>query len=107
MHKAAPTPRIRGANPYGHLYGSARWKKIRADQLRQHPLCAYCQRDHDRVTIATVCDHITPHKGNEARFWSGPFQSLCKSCHDTVKASEEGRARKRVKIALDGWPERE
>lgn len=44
-----------------------------------------------RVEAATVCDHITPHKGDEGLFWDGPFQSLCKVHHDASKAFEEAR----------------
>ena len=95
---------MRADKPYGHLYGSARWKKLRLRQLQAEPLCRYCKRK-DQVREATVCDHIDPHKGDEVKFWSGPFQSLCRDCHNTTKAQEEGRARVKVAIGLDGWPE--
>ena len=48
-------------------------------------------RNAGRVTVATVCDHVIPHKGDLHLFWTGPFQSLCKTCHDSAKAIEEGR----------------
>ena len=37
------------------------------------------------VVAASVCDHIVPHKGNKELFFAGPFQSLCKKCHDGTK----------------------
>lgn len=43
-----------------------------------------------RVTEATVCDHVMPHKGNVVKFWAGPFQSLCKHHHDVKTIMEDG-----------------
>lgn len=73
---------------HSHLYNSRAWRKRRALQLRHEPLCRYCQR-MGRVTEATVADHIEPHRGDLDKF-NGPLQSLCKLCHDSVKAREEG-----------------
>jgi hypothetical protein len=42
---------------------------------------------------ATVCDHVTPHRGDVAKFWSGPFQSLCQPCHDREKQRAEAASR--------------
>lgn len=67
---------------YKRWYKTARWQKLRARQLQDEPVCRMCL---PRATIATVCDHITPHRGDEAKFWSGPFQSLCKPHHDRDK----------------------
>ena len=72
------------------LYNNRRWRKLRAAQLDREPLCRMC-RDRGRATVATVCDHVIPHKGDLHLFWTGPFQSLCKTCHDSAKAIEEGR----------------
>lgn len=89
--KPAPTRRQsdvdagRGsAGQHSNLYSHRRWRRIRADQLRREPLCRFCD-SNGRVTEATVCDHIDPHRGDLAKFWAGPFQSLCKHCHDGEK----------------------
>ena len=42
-----------------------------------------------RVTAATVCDHVEPHRGNADRFWHGKRQSLCKQHHDSAKQAFE------------------
>lgn len=42
-----------------------------------------------RKTKATVVDHVEPHRGDPVRFFRGPFQSLCKPHHDSVKQSFE------------------
>ena len=81
-------------------YNTAAWQRLRANQLALHPLCVYCQRE-GMVVLATVCDHITPHRGDIDLFWDGPFQSLCKHCHDSVKQYEEKGGKV---VGLDGWP---
>lgn len=73
---------------YNHLYNTREWRMIRRMQLMEHPLCAMCEQE-GRVTEATVCDHITPHRGDLKLFFEGPFQSLCKLHHDGAKQSEE------------------
>lgn len=85
------------------LYNSTRWRNLRLAQLRSDPLCAMCKAD-GKVTPATVCDHVVPHKGNPERFFGGPFQSLCKPCHDRHKQSEERTGRPALPRGPDGWP---
>ena len=74
--------------PWAHLYNRADWKRIRHYQLSAHPMCVMC-RAIGRIEAATVCDHITPHKGDVEKFFAGPFQSLCKACHDGAKQSQD------------------
>jgi hypothetical protein len=57
-----------------------------------------------RVTPATVADHIVPHKGNVTLFVTGELQSLCQSCHSTVKQSEERHGYSKRVDPLTGWP---
>lgn len=73
---------------WAHLYNARSWRKRRAEQMRAEPLCRYCKR-LGRITAATIADHIEPHRGDLIKF-AGPLQSLCKPCHDSVKAREEG-----------------
>ena len=69
-------------------YGAA-WQRARLRFLREHPLCAMCERD-GRVTSATVVDHITPHRGDRALFWNeANWQPLCKRHHDAEKQRAE------------------
>ena len=87
----------------GNWYGTARWQKLRARHLASEPLCRMCLEDKT-LTAANVCDHIEPHNGDYDKFWSGPFQSLCKRHHDSDKKMIEA-GRPKVRISLDGWPE--
>jgi len=85
------------------LYQNPRWRKIRANQLKIEPLCRICLHD-GLTTPATICDHIEPHRGNLIKFWNGPFQSLCKVCHDSKKQTLEKSGRVIKKIGVDGYP---
>jgi 5-methylcytosine-specific restriction protein A len=87
---------------WNDLYSSARWQRIRRHQLREHPLCKYCA-ETGIVEPATICDHVEPHHGDRNKFWSGPFQSLCKRCHASAKRFVETRGY-RPDVGLDGWP---
>jgi 5-methylcytosine-specific restriction protein A len=88
---------------FAHLYNTTRWRAIRKGQLQREPLCAMCQKA-GRIKLATVCDHIDPHKGDQAKFYAGPFQSLCQSCHSSDKQRQEATGVVRQTIGADGWP---
>ncbi|TIN38838.1 MAG: HNH endonuclease [Mesorhizobium sp.] len=70
-------------------YNSAKWKKLRMSVLvRDRFTCQRCKL-LESDTSKLVCDHITPHRNDEAKFWSGPFQTLCRNCHSGAKQKEE------------------
>lgn len=69
------------------LYNQAAWKRIRARQLSQHPLCARCL-SMGKVASAEHVDHVFPHRRDSAKFIMNLFQSLCASCH-TEKGQDE------------------
>lgn len=67
-----------------------RWRKERRDYLKANSLCVECLKE-ERVTAATVVDHIIPAKGNPELFWDRDnWQSLCKPHHDRKTATEDG-----------------
>lgn len=67
-----------------------RWQQYRASFLRRHPLCVHCERE-GRVRASREVDHIVPSKPGEPRFWNPTnHQALCKSCHSTKTATENG-----------------
>ncbi len=86
-------------------YNDRKWHKLRRRHLSEHPLCVLCQR-LKRVTVATVVDHIEPHRGNEVLFWNpGNLQSLCPHCHSSVKQAEErGGVAYDTACGVDGLP---
>jgi 5-methylcytosine-specific restriction enzyme A len=76
--------RKRQGDPVRRLKKTSRWQKLRAEQLRAEPLCRM-HSARGEVVEATICDHVEPHRGDLEKFWAGPFQSLCKACHDGEK----------------------
>lgn len=90
------------SRPWRHLYSTKRWHRLRWHQLQAEPLCRYCAA-MGRTTAATVVDHITPHKGDEALFFGGALQSLCKGCHDSAKQRLE-KSGSLPGCDVNGWP---
>lgn len=81
-----------------------KWQKAREGYLRSHPFCVDHQRAGELVQ-AIVVDHKIPHRLDEAMssgdadrianakalFWDQDnWQSLCKTCHDSKTAREDG-----------------
>lgn len=76
---------------YQGLYFTQRWKARRRRQLIREPLCEEC-RKVERQELATVADHIEPHRGDEYLFFHGELQSLCDSCHSRKTREENGQS---------------
>lgn len=65
------------------------WLKLSRMCLAEEPYCRYCARV-GRVTLAQISDHIIPIRIRpDLRLVRENVQSLCKLCHDSVKAREE------------------
>ena len=77
------------SNARGYNY---QWQVYRRRYLREHPLCVSCLgMTPERITEATVVDHIIPHRGDMKLFWNPTnHQALCKICHDRKTATEDG-----------------
>jgi 5-methylcytosine-specific restriction protein A len=70
----------------GNLYGR-RWRAVRELFLAKNPVCAKCSG----ITAATEVDHVIPHRGDQAIFWSeANWMALCKACHSRKTAKEVG-----------------
>jgi 5-methylcytosine-specific restriction protein A len=85
-----------------HLYKTARWDRRRRHQLSREPLCKYCLAA-GRTEMATVVDHVVPHRGDPELFWNSELQSLCESHHNSSKQSEELRGYA-AQVGMDGVP---
>lgn len=88
---------------YKRWYKTSRWQKLRAAFLAKHPVCVMCEAE-GKTTKATVCDHIEPHRGDAAKFWSGPYQALCQTHHSSDKQRMEKGGKPKPRTGLDGWP---
>lgn len=86
--QARSKDRARGtANQRGYTY---KWQQAREGFLRAHPLCALHELK-GLIVLATVVDHIVPHRGDKFAFWQRKnWQPLCKPCHDQKTAEEDG-----------------
>lgn len=74
-----------------------KWQQARDGYLRLHPLCVMCRAD-GLVTLATVVDHIEPHRGDQRLFWdSENWQSLCATHHSGEKQRQEAEQRRQAK----------
>jgi 5-methylcytosine-specific restriction enzyme A len=70
---------------WAHLYETPRWRKMRAQHLREHPCCVMCM-SLGFDTPALIVDHRQPHRGDTRQFFDpSNLQSLCKLHHDSVK----------------------
>lgn len=72
-----PTAAKRG---YNH-----EWRQARAEYLAQHTRCRECSKNGIEA-LATVVDHIIPHRGDKRLFWHrANWQPLCAPCHNSIK----------------------
>ena len=70
-------------------YG-AKWQRERRKYLDSNPFCVKCYEE-GHITMATVVDHIKPHRGDQKLFWNrGNWQPLCEH-HHNVKTMTEDR----------------
>ena len=87
---AAQRDKLSSATQRG--YG-ARWRRLRAAYLAEHPICADPLGHHageGRVEAATDVDHIVARERggtDEDR----NLQALCHACHSEKTAREDGR----------------
>lgn len=87
---------------YRRLYSTARWKRLRAQVLAERPLCEWCL-EREVVEPATDVHHAEAHRGDLAKFWSGPLIATCRSCHAS-RGQREDLGQTVVTFAADGWP---
>lgn len=70
-----------------HRGYDARWRRIRAEVLRKHPLCMDCL-EQGRTAAATDVHHID---GNVQNMAESNLRPLCKACHSRHTIKENRR----------------
>ena len=82
--------RSHGGDERHKLYTGRRWRKLRAQILRQQPLCRECLR-LGFIQEASVVDHIRGHGAGwqEHFFTPSNLQPLCTDCHKAKTAREQ------------------
>lgn len=81
--------------------GSTRWRALRAQVLREQPLCPLCMKA-GKVEPAVDVDHKDGNSHNNARdnLWG-----LCKPHHSEKTATEmSGKTWTPKGVGTDGWP---
>ncbi|WP_279483421.1 HNH endonuclease [Aureimonas sp. SK2] len=78
----------RRTKPWRALYKTPEWQAIRVSVLTDEPLCRRCS-GRGLVTAATVVNHVERHHGDPVKFFGGPFEPLCKPCHDGEVQAQE------------------
>lgn len=84
-----PAPKIKN-KPFANKpkysegpYNTRAWRKLRAEIIKQYPVCVDCQR-----LPSTVCDHIKPIRLGGSFWDSDNLQALCASCHNKKSGRE-------------------
>ena len=79
------------------------WRKARAAFLMENPFCRM-HEERGAMVLATVVDHIVPHRGDHELFWDqSNWQPLCDHCHNSHKQRHE-RNDYQHGSSLDGTP---
>ena len=90
VDEAERTQRRDQSAPWRRWYKTARWRRLRLEVFARDDYQCQCGCGTiEGNTSLLVCDHVEPHRGDEVRFWAGPFQTLLKECHDGRKQREE------------------
>lgn len=97
--RARPTGREADARRTIPL-NTARWQRLRATVLAEHPICARCF-EHGRVVPATDVDHVDGNPASNAR---SNLQSLCHQCHSTKTMRERNGGAPVFGCDVNGMP---
>lgn len=74
------------------MYNTYRWKKLRAESIKNHPYCSECGS-----TENLTCDHIQDANGDPELFYMPEnIEVLCSECHNR-KSAEHANEIKREK----------
>ena len=96
----APKQRAPDLRPNSGVRGyGADWQRLRAQVMREEPLCRICLKGsasvRPRVEPAVEVDHIAPVTlAPELRLTRSNLQPLCKSCHRRKTIMEQTPLRK-------------
>lgn len=78
-----------------NIYKSQRWVKLRAEVIRQQPLCQHCLA-YNIITPGKIVDHIVEIEDGGEVWDINNLQHLCSTCHNQKTAREAVKRRKKV-----------
>jgi 5-methylcytosine-specific restriction protein A len=67
------------------IYKTQRWRRVRALQLKENPLCDKCRKE-GKVKDAEMVDHIKPIRAGGNAYNMDNLQSLCQAHHNKKTA---------------------
>ncbi len=85
--KPKPHQKQGGRTQDTNFYNSRQWRKLRASFLADNPLCKECENEN-KVTTATIADHIIPIRQGGEPLDTANLQPLCEH-HHAVKSAKE------------------
>lgn len=89
---------LRGKVYQGCSYSSPEWRTLRAQVLREEPLCRCDEHRQDGALFgakpdappSTVVDHIIAHRGDRVLFLDrSNLRGMAKRCHDAKTSRED------------------
>ena len=94
LEAMTPDQKRDAEQPWRRWYKTSRWQKLRIEVLERDMFT--CQMEGCGQFVADtsqlVADHKKQHHGSYDLFWDDRnLQTLCKTCHDSIKARLEGR----------------
>ena len=102
---------------YKRLIGSADWRRVRAQQLAEHPFCELCAKKGVYYqTGATEVHHIMPvdsarteEEAERLAYGTSNLMSLCHKCHSDLHKAEHSHSKeahqRRAEDELARWIE--
>ena len=102
---------------YKRLIGSADWRRVRAQQLAEHPFCELCAKKGVYYqTGATEVHHIMPvdsarteEEAERLAYGTSNLMSLCHKCHSDLHKAERAHSKeahqRRAEDELARWIE--
>ena len=102
---------------YKRLMGSADWRRVRAQQLAEHPFCELCaKKGLYYQTGATEVHHIVPidsarteEEAERLAYSPSNLMSLCHKCHSDLHKAESSHSKeahqRRAEEELARWIE--
>ena len=102
---------------YKRLIGSADWRRVRAQQLAEHPFCELCAKKGVYYqTGATEVHHIIPvdsarteEEAERLAYSPSNLMSLCHKCHSDLHKAERSHSKeahqRRAEDELARWIE--
>jgi hypothetical protein len=101
------------SNLYIKLMNSKKWRELRNEFIREHPLCSACNA-RGLIVAARCVHHLTPvetgktdKECEDLAFSRSNLQALCYECHAAIHKAEHSHSKtahhQRVAERMERW----